>query len=746
MFINDLFNKKQKLKESNRAGNNALRNRDDYLDKKEHLLKLLSMPNVPVEDKAVIRDRLAQLEQAAKGLKEEAEPSSVVQAITRRIISQRTDLLKQYGPEKVVDAIDEVADFVGDVDEIGTSDVSGWVKHVEQLLGNMSDQDVKETQLNEYLVRSGEPVSSVLSLNLFQDTSPDGQEGMAHDPRWQKLMKKYQPIANALEKQILALDQPLTNSQAEEIENVWYDGSDAYDDMEVEYLANCYNRQIATIEAIIAGELQDDEFEESRDDAYTRDLKASQTGFDDSSRRASKRAELQQELGHETNNIQIAINGKPWKVIPGKGYADSAEERSYLQGMKRWAEKKSASSGKKWTVYLTGANVSEGAELKQIKRNYNQAAKDSNADQAGAGKKIDTMKNSLRQKDIDKKKVAEGEEMSTFAALKDWQVWNVHVFNNFYRGKYADYGPRLYSVVAGSPEQARQVVIDNAEYVLQDLLSRKLQNGKRVLPRQSALPIEEKRVGKAEPGSITTMALKKMLTPDGVQSFKFSNGKIVDGAHVAGGEQVEEASFDYTMKDLGNDYAGFPSNHSMKHKFLAKIKPEKQQLYKDKMNNTHEWDSLFALFKVAKARGDILEQGVAEEQKPGFGEFPPKQEITIVPPKKLKSGETYQDRNKYWQSQGQAPIYKTNEDDSEFEPTHGKSPEDLGGADAYYHRGCNPGKYGFERGSIAWDSYLKGYKSSDEGPTGGKQWESAATEDDVEKHMMEMRHAGYGIK
>ena len=51
-----------------------------------------------------------------------------------------------------------------------------------------------------------------------------------------------------------------------------------------------------------------------------------------------------------------------------------------------------------------------------------------------------------------------------------------------------------------------------------------------------------------------------------------------------------------------------------------------------------------------------------EEQKPaGWGEFPPKQEITIVPPKKLKSGQTYQDQNKYWQSQGQAPIYKTNE-------------------------------------------------------------------------------------
>jgi len=48
-------------------------------------------------------------------------------------------------------------------------------------------------------------------------------------------------------------------------------------------------------------------------------------------------------------------------------------------------------------------------------------------------------------------------------------------------------------------------------------------------------------------------------------------------------------------------------------------------------------------------------------EEAGFGEFPPPMKITIDPPKKLKSGETYQDRNKYWQAQGQAPIYKTNE-------------------------------------------------------------------------------------
>lgn len=79
-------------------------------------------------------------------------------------------------------------------------------------------------------------------------------------------------------------------------------------------------------------------------------------GLGDHERREFKRQELQHELGHERNNIAIAINGKTWKVVPGKGYADSAEERAYLQGMQRWAEKKSASSGKKWTVYLTGAN------------------------------------------------------------------------------------------------------------------------------------------------------------------------------------------------------------------------------------------------------------------------------------------------------------------------------------------------------------------------------------------------------
>jgi hypothetical protein len=67
-------------------------------------------------------------------LDEGADSNPVAGAITRRILMQRLDLLKQYGPELVGAAVDNVADYVGDVDEIGSSDVSAWVTQVERML------------------------------------------------------------------------------------------------------------------------------------------------------------------------------------------------------------------------------------------------------------------------------------------------------------------------------------------------------------------------------------------------------------------------------------------------------------------------------------------------------------------------------------------------------------------------------------------------------------------------------------
>ena len=70
------------------------------------------------------------------------EPTSpVASSIIRRIMLQRPDLLI-HGPEAVGNAVDEVAEWVGDVEEIGSSDVSGWVRQVERIL--QDNQDVTE--------------------------------------------------------------------------------------------------------------------------------------------------------------------------------------------------------------------------------------------------------------------------------------------------------------------------------------------------------------------------------------------------------------------------------------------------------------------------------------------------------------------------------------------------------------------------------------------------------------------------
>jgi hypothetical protein len=88
---------------------------------------------------------------------ESDEYSPVAQAITRRIMLQRTDLLSKFGPERVGAAIDEVADFVGDVEEIGTSDVSGWVRQVER---NLGDYQLDESIYSVYEDATGGSSSS----------------------------------------------------------------------------------------------------------------------------------------------------------------------------------------------------------------------------------------------------------------------------------------------------------------------------------------------------------------------------------------------------------------------------------------------------------------------------------------------------------------------------------------------------------------------------------------------------------
>jgi hypothetical protein len=55
------------------------------------------------------------------------------------------------------------------------------------------------------------------------------------------------------------------------------------------------------------------------------------------------------------NNFAVYINGKKWKVFAGRGtYADDYREKAHYQQLRAWADKKSAATGKKWTVSPTG--------------------------------------------------------------------------------------------------------------------------------------------------------------------------------------------------------------------------------------------------------------------------------------------------------------------------------------------------------------------------------------------------------
>jgi hypothetical protein len=133
---------------------------------------------------------------------------------------------------------------------------------------------------------------------------------------------------------------------------------------------------------------------------------------------------------------------------------------------------------------------------------------------------------------MSKEGVAEATPETTVSALRGYKTWQVWIKNNYYNGKYPDYSARPYRVIAGSADEARQVVLDNADRVLKDLLSKKFPSGKRVLPPKSALPVEAKHIGAVDDGTmkgqITTSRPITMLSPQGPMTVMLDGGNIVD--------------------------------------------------------------------------------------------------------------------------------------------------------------------------------------------------------------------------
>jgi len=114
-----------------------------------------------------------------------------------------------------------------------------------------------------------------------------------------------------------------------------------------------------------------------RRDAYQRDYDSSISGMDGSDRREFKRREMEHELGHETNNYAVAIDGRTWKVFASKNHA---------QAVARSLQNK----GKNATVHETGAEPTNEAVKKEAPKPRNFVAK--NAKMGGAGQHKDKKK------------------------------------------------------------------------------------------------------------------------------------------------------------------------------------------------------------------------------------------------------------------------------------------------------------------------------------------------------------------
>jgi hypothetical protein len=83
-------------------------------------------------------------------------------------------------------------------------------------------------------------------------------------------------------------------------------------------------------------------------DAYERDQANAEYGMNGEFKRDFKRQEMEHELGDETNNYAVSINGKSWKVFATRSHAEAVAKKIQMKD-----------PSKKVGVHETGAPLSE---------------------------------------------------------------------------------------------------------------------------------------------------------------------------------------------------------------------------------------------------------------------------------------------------------------------------------------------------------------------------------------------------
>lgn len=109
---------------------------------------------------------------------QESEPNPVARAVLNRILMQHPGVIATHGPAKVMDAIDELADWVniGPDDEIGSSDVSAWTRDVIRMLAELPDEplDMDEAKYQGREVPLGKPMAGDVKKSKVYVKGPKG--------------------------------------------------------------------------------------------------------------------------------------------------------------------------------------------------------------------------------------------------------------------------------------------------------------------------------------------------------------------------------------------------------------------------------------------------------------------------------------------------------------------------------------------------------------------------------------------
>lgn len=119
-------------------------------------------------------DELSEIKRLS-AINEESSADAVYGAVVNRIMRQHLDVLQKFGPQAVMTAVDDLAQGIGELDEIGSSDVSIWTKQVIQDLESGMYSHLHEAEYQGRKVPLGKPMQGDVAKSKVYVRKPNGK-------------------------------------------------------------------------------------------------------------------------------------------------------------------------------------------------------------------------------------------------------------------------------------------------------------------------------------------------------------------------------------------------------------------------------------------------------------------------------------------------------------------------------------------------------------------------------------------